>query len=229
MRTNAKDLSEARQRNRAAVARLFVSTSYHPRSSSAPGPPTSSAAAPNSRGGPSRDGRQGHRLTANPNSNPAGSRDPRPAWDCRGLHKSHPPPHNADPHRSCLAMQRLKRSHGLSRQEAPGEGPSAASLAWIRRHERSIPRRRAVDRYVDLTSAQVGTSLLLPNDYTAMRLAERFAGRWALDNPHHQELLRGEPVMTRIMQGEYYAPTRGGRGRQNDRRICQSMGRRRRL
>jgi hypothetical protein len=74
----------------------------------------------------------------------------------------------------------------------------------VLRHEQTLPRRRAMDPYVHLTGAQVDAGLTMPNAYTADRLAALNGGRWVLDNPYHQQLYRGEPVMTKVMRGDYY-------------------------
>ncbi|KAG5473706.1 hypothetical protein LSCM1_04335 [Leishmania martiniquensis] len=118
--------------------------------------------------------------------------------------------------RSCflLALQKSKHERGIDARPAdaaltPYEALKERWKAYhhqqaVLRHEQTIPRRRAVDPYVHLTGAQVGASLTVPNTYTADRIAERRGGRWVLDNPHHQQLCKGEPVMTRIMRGEFY-------------------------
>ncbi|CAM39898.1 conserved hypothetical protein [Leishmania braziliensis MHOM/BR/75/M2904] len=119
--------------------------------------------------------------------------------------------------RSCflLEVQKARHARDIDRPPAdarltPHEAQKAQWKAYhhqqaVLRHEQTIPRRRAVDPYVHLTGAQFGASLAVPNAYTAGRLAERNGGRWALDNPHRQQLYKGEPVMTRIMHGEFYS------------------------
>ncbi|KPI88760.1 hypothetical protein ABL78_2139 [Leptomonas seymouri] len=75
----------------------------------------------------------------------------------------------------------------------------------VLRYENTLPRRRALDPYVQLTGAQVSAGLTVPNTYTADVLAKRNGGRWVLDNQYRQQLYRGEPVMTAVMRGDFYA------------------------
>lgn len=118
--------------------------------------------------------------------------------------------------RSRFLLEVQKARHARSITAPPADAaltPYEASRAqWkayhhqqaVLRHEQSIPRRRAIDPYVQLTGAQVDVALTVPNMYTVDRLVERNGGRWVLDNPHRQQLYRGEPVMTRIMHGDFY-------------------------
>ncbi|KAK7195522.1 hypothetical protein NESM_000480200 [Novymonas esmeraldas] len=118
--------------------------------------------------------------------------------------------------RSCflLEVQKARHARGIDARAAeadltPYEVGRGRWVAYhhqqaVLRHERTLARRRVVDPYVQLTGAQVDVSPAVPNTYTADRLVERREGRWVLDNPHRQHLYRGEPVMTRIMQGEFY-------------------------
>ncbi|KAG5490509.1 hypothetical protein JKF63_00629 [Porcisia hertigi] len=118
--------------------------------------------------------------------------------------------------RSCflLGVQKARHAHGIEAMPADSaltryEANKAQWKAYhhqqaILRYERTLPRRRVVDPYVHLTGAQVSVSLAVPNAYTADRLVERNGGRWILDNSHRQQLYKGAPVMTRIMQGEFY-------------------------
>ncbi|GET90307.1 hypothetical protein, conserved [Leishmania tarentolae] len=119
--------------------------------------------------------------------------------------------------RSCFLLQLQKLQHARGIDAAPADAaltPYEAKKAQrktyhhqqaVLRHEQTIPRRRAVDPYVHLTGAQVDACLVVPNTYTADRLAERNGGRWVLDNAHRQQLYKGEPIMTRIMKGEFYS------------------------
>ncbi|AYU80534.1 hypothetical protein conserved [Leishmania donovani] len=118
--------------------------------------------------------------------------------------------------RSCfrLEVQKAQHARGIDTSLAdaaltPYEARKAQRRAYhhqqaVLRHERTIPRRRVVDPYVHLTGAQADVCLVVPNTYTADRLVERNGGRWVLDNPHRQQLYKGEPIMTRLMQGEFY-------------------------
>ncbi|CAG9577776.1 conserved hypothetical protein [Leishmania major strain Friedlin] len=119
--------------------------------------------------------------------------------------------------RSCFLFEVQKAQHarGIDTSLAdaaltPCEARKAQLRAYhhqqaVLRYERTIPRRRVVDPYVHLTGAQADVCLVAPNTYTADRLVERNGGRWVLDNPHRQQLYKGEPIMTRIMQGEFYS------------------------
>ncbi|EKF33104.1 hypothetical protein MOQ_003035 [Trypanosoma cruzi marinkellei] len=78
----------------------------------------------------------------------------------------------------------------------------------ILRYELSIPRRRVVDHFLHLTAPQLDLCHTMPTAYTMDRLVEQKRGHWVLQNPYRQLLLRGEPVMTRIMRGEFYEPER---------------------
>ncbi|RNF09135.1 uncharacterized protein TraAM80_02394 [Trypanosoma rangeli] len=78
----------------------------------------------------------------------------------------------------------------------------------ILRYELSIPRRRVAGHLLHLTAAQLSTSQPMPRARTMDRLVEHRKGCWVLHNPYRQQLLRGEPVMTRIMHGEFYEPQR---------------------
>ncbi|CCW59570.1 unnamed protein product [Phytomonas sp. EM1] len=223
MRSNAKNLSEVRQLNHAAVARLFTPPSSHARGSRS-APRASSTIPPLSRmaphpqwelpGGSPRGRDLNARLNAQVELAVAvGALTPE---DAEGvLSRGTAALLEADPHRSCFALQLEKNKHAICLRGASPTTPlqpvssDAHRRAYrhqqaVLRHERGLARRRVMDRYVDLTPAQLGPSLVRPNDYTAKKLAERYGGRWVLDNPHHQELLRGEPLMNRIMRGEYY-------------------------
>lgn len=128
-----------------------------------------------------------------------------------------------DPKKSCFALHLAKRQHHieLSRGESgkdllsERERERAQRERYhhqqaIFRHERSLARRRAASAYTGLTAAQADAALSFPNAYTLDRLAtDRYAGRWPLDNPHRQQLLRGVPVMTQIMHGDFYQSYRG--------------------
>ncbi|RNF09771.1 uncharacterized protein Tco025E_06937 [Trypanosoma conorhini] len=81
----------------------------------------------------------------------------------------------------------------------------------ILRYELSIPRRRVAGHLLHLTAAQLDLSQSMPGAHTMDRLVERKKGCWVLQNPYRQQLLRGEPVMTRIMHGEFYEPQRSER------------------
>lgn len=72
------------------------------------------------------------------------------------------------------------------------------------RYEQTLPRRRAVDPYWNLASGQVTSTLSRPNNYTAAKMAERYNGNWSLANAHHQQLLGGKPLITRVLGGEFY-------------------------
>ncbi|CAD2213398.1 hypothetical protein AGDE_01213 [Angomonas deanei] len=136
--------------------------------------------------------------------------------------------------KSCFAMQKDKRWHNaavdkdddllLKRAYRNPQDPSYQKerardyhrQQSILRYEKTLPRRRAVDPYVSLTGAQVDTRMTVPNQYTAAKLAEREGGKWVLDNPHRQQLSRKQPVMTRVMQGEYYNGQRVPNHRETD-------------
>lgn len=123
----------------------------------------------------------------------------------------------SDASRSCYFLEVQKAQHArdirtplVDAALTPYEAKKAQRRAYhhqqaVLRHERTIPRRRAVDPYVHLTGAQADVCLVVPNTYTADRLVERNGGRWVLDNPHRQQLCKGEPIMTRIMHGEFYS------------------------
>ncbi|KAG5473989.1 hypothetical protein CUR178_04100 [Leishmania enriettii] len=150
---------------------------------------------------------------------PAAQQQPRLVCDApvRQPTSAAPREEAGDACRSCfiLALQKSKHARGIDTWPAdaaltPYEAHKAQLRAYhhqqaVLRHERTIPRRRAIDPYVHLTGAQVDACLTVPNTYTADRLAEHSGGRWVLDNPHRQQLYKGEPVMTRIMRGEFYS------------------------
>ncbi|KAF5221452.1 hypothetical protein TcYC6_0108300 [Trypanosoma cruzi] len=96
------------------------------------------------------------------------------------------------------------RSHEREKEQRAAMDREQAIL----RYELSIPRRRVVDHLLHLTASQLDLCHTMPTAHTMDRLVEQKRGRWVLQNPYRQLLLRGEPVMTRIMRGEFYATQR---------------------
>ncbi|ESL06004.1 hypothetical protein TRSC58_06328 [Trypanosoma rangeli SC58] len=129
-----------------------------------------------------------------------------------------------DPFCSCYSMNRRIARHEwatsraekgklqgglLDHQKSARERRAAAEHEEaILRYELSIPRRRVAGHLLHLTTAQLSTSQPMPKARTMDRLVEHRKGCWVLHNPYRQHLLRGEPVMTRIMHGEFYEPQR---------------------
>lgn len=119
--------------------------------------------------------------------------------------------------RSCfvMAVQKARHARAVMAPDpttslTPCEAEREQWMAYhhqqaVLRYEQTLPRRRAVDPYVHLTGAQVDVSLTVPNTYTADVLAKRHGGRWVLDNAYRQQLYRGEPVMSCVMRGDFYA------------------------
>lgn len=117
--------------------------------------------------------------------------------------------------RSCAQLQKQIAAHAIDvvtpLDAFPCSDRETQRQQWvayrhaqaIRRHEKTLPRRRAMDAYLHLTGAQADVLLQVPNAYTAGRLIERNGGRWVIDNTYHQALVQGKPLMTRVMQGEY--------------------------
>ncbi|KAH9598788.1 hypothetical protein LSM04_001509 [Trypanosoma melophagium] len=134
-----------------------------------------------------------------------------------------------DPSSSCYSMKRMIARHAWklnegAKEKLQGLGPhnsisgvnaplkqkerkaAIAREEAIIRYELSIPRRRVVGHFTQLTEAQGDLAKNVPTTSAADMLVARYKGRWVLQNPYRQQLLRGEPVMTRIMQGEFYCP-----------------------
>ncbi|ORC90102.1 uncharacterized protein TM35_000091520 [Trypanosoma theileri] len=132
-----------------------------------------------------------------------------------------------DPSSSCYSMRRMIarhawESHEGAKEKLQGLGPNNSSSNTqlkkrerkaaiareeaIIRYELSIPRRRVVGHLSQLTEAQGDLVRNIPTTQAADKLVARYGGRWVLQNPHRQQLLHGEPVMTRIMHGEFYCP-----------------------
>ncbi|AAZ10551.1 uncharacterized protein TEOVI_000793500 [Trypanosoma equiperdum] len=124
-----------------------------------------------------------------------------------------------NPQRSCHALaQRRARHEWKTDEEAKrrlqiGRGEvcnkrelraAARREAAILRYEMTLPRRRVVGHLSHLMPAQADASLAVPTEGAADALVEKGCGRWVLHNSYRQQLLHGEPVMTRIMRGEFY-------------------------
>lgn len=71
---------------------------------------------------------------------------------------------------------------------------------FINRHEATLPRRRAVDPFLQLTEAQQDLHMKLPSS----RLVDSMSGSWIVSNPSRQQLSGKTPLMTRIMRGDFY-------------------------
>lgn len=99
-----------------------------------------------------------------------------------------------------------QRGGGCGRQRRERRAAKEHAAAVLR-YELSIPRRRALGHLTQLTGAQLDLSRSVPNNYTADRIVERSGGLWVLQNKYRQELLRGEPIMTRVMRGEFFEGT----------------------
>lgn len=81
----------------------------------------------------------------------------------------------------------------------------------ILRHEEGLAKRRVLDGYLNLTGAQLDTHLTLPNQsYAAQQVnssgsAPGASASWVLNNKYRQQMSKaGVPVMTQVMQGEFY-------------------------
>ena len=101
-----------------------------------------------------------------------------------------------DPEAAKMALQNVRYSYA----DALREHRKAQSII---RHERTIPKRRIIDRYVQLTSAQVDLHTEVPGR-SAVRNRVRQHEGWVLANPERQELHKGKPLMSRVMAGEFY-------------------------
>lgn len=101
-----------------------------------------------------------------------------------------------DPEMSKIALQNVRFSYADALKE------HNKTLAIVR-HEKTIPKRRIVDPYVQLTSAQCDLHQDVP---TASDIRNRVRQRegWVLANPERQELFKGKPLMSRVIAGEFY-------------------------
>lgn len=116
---------------------------------------------------------------------------------------------------SCFVINAMRHLHKYERPEGSTEALQNERYSYseqlrnynrqmsIIRHERTIPDRRVLDRYVNITSAQEGLARIVP---THESVARRHSEGWALNNEHRQQMSHGAPVMTRVMHGEYYYP-----------------------
>lgn len=139
-----------------------------------------------------------------------------------------------DPRRSCFALHVAKHQHRVELSPSHGAATAAAACQTQRdrdreqsrlyhrqqavlRNETALARKRAAYGYTGLIAAQADASCQFPNAHTLdLLVARRYSHQqnhqrqgWVLDNPHRQQLLRGEPVMTQVMRGDFYESPRG--------------------
>ncbi|KAG8345602.1 hypothetical protein ERJ75_001433200 [Trypanosoma vivax] len=127
---------------------------------------------------------------------------------------------------SCFELRRQRTRHhyeipAVEKQKLQGQPPDhileREQLAARRRerailrYELTIPRRRVLGHLSHPTQAQSDLSLSVPTQSAAETLVAQAQGRWILQNAHRQQLMHGEPMMTRIMRGEFYTPPRNTR------------------
>lgn len=85
----------------------------------------------------------------------------------------------------------------------------------IRRYEETLPLRRVADPYVPRADqhekVQDAKGVGVPNEYTLQVLSDTHQGLHPITgNAYRQQLLRGEPLIRRVMRGDFYnAPGAG--------------------
>lgn len=129
---------------------------------------------------------------------------------------------------SCFLLGCQKRMHAVTLGDgakAPIQNQPMTQLEhamqyrknlYIERNERGMQRRRVVDPYIELTGAQQGLRSVVPTAAFADRQVHEKHKSWVLHNQQRQHMVEGEPLMTRVMRGEYYIPKAVPKGPRKD-------------
>jgi hypothetical protein len=103
-------------------------------------------------------------------------------------------------HDKSLPIEEKRRLQNLQRRdENMDRAMEFRKNMYILRHEQGIGARRARDPYLFMTGAQQDLHQVLPGTAT------RVNGEWMINNTARQQLCKnGQPIMTRIMHGDFY-------------------------